>query len=298
MRLTHTTRLLFYSHDSYGLGHLRRTLTIAKECMQQFEGATALVLTGSPVATSFDLPPGLDLVKLPSVSKDAAGQYVASGLELPFASVLAIRSEIILAALRSYRPQLMLVDHKPIGLCGELLPALEEASRLNVKTVLGLRDIIDEPESVAKDWANPEIKRALVEFYDRICVYGDPSVFDTRAEYPIPSGIDQRLQFVGYVAGARQTLGFRALPDNQPHVLVTVGGGQDGADRIGAYLDGLEADPGDWKSTIVMGPLIDKAKGKSVRMRADRLGNVRVHRFCNDLQRRMEEADVLVSMAG
>ena len=43
-------RVMFYSHDTFGLGHLRRTLTIARYLRRQWPGSTQLIVTGSPVA--------------------------------------------------------------------------------------------------------------------------------------------------------------------------------------------------------------------------------------------------------
>ena len=41
------TRILFYSHDSYGLGHLRRTLTLATAMRAAIPDASILIATGS-----------------------------------------------------------------------------------------------------------------------------------------------------------------------------------------------------------------------------------------------------------
>src|SRR5262249_38388611 len=52
-RSSQAMRILFYSPDSYGLGHVSRTLAIASRLIRDFPAATALVLTGAPRAHYF-----------------------------------------------------------------------------------------------------------------------------------------------------------------------------------------------------------------------------------------------------
>ena len=66
---------MFYCHDSYGLGHLQRTLTLAHYLAGHGLAASQLIVTGSPVAHTFPVPEGADYVKLPSVVKVGSDQY-------------------------------------------------------------------------------------------------------------------------------------------------------------------------------------------------------------------------------
>ncbi len=43
-----------YSHDTYGLGHLRRTMAIAEHLRHR--GVNILILTGSPLAGRYETP--------------------------------------------------------------------------------------------------------------------------------------------------------------------------------------------------------------------------------------------------
>jgi predicted glycosyltransferase len=53
-------RILFYSHDTFGLGHIRRSRTLANAITTGDENTTALILTGSPVAGRFTFPERVD----------------------------------------------------------------------------------------------------------------------------------------------------------------------------------------------------------------------------------------------
>ena len=54
------SRILLYSHDTFGLGHIRRSRTLANAITAADENTTALILTGSPVAGRFTFPERVD----------------------------------------------------------------------------------------------------------------------------------------------------------------------------------------------------------------------------------------------
>lgn len=291
-------RILLYSHDSYGLGHFRRTLTLCEGLLQELPGAEVLIVTGSPCSSLFPLPSGAGLVKLPSVTKGDGGDYVPRTLGSSFSRVLSLRKRLILESYRAFRPSLLLVDHKVIGLQGEVFELLQKARRDGVRTVLGIRDIIDTPEVVAREWSDDESRWALAEGYDRVCVYGVPEVFDPRTEYPIPAELAPRVEFTGYVVREARRANRRPVPALRPQVLFTVGGGEDGGERIDAYLEGLERRPVRWNTVLVGGPLLDDSTARRLRRRARMIGNVDVRRFYRDMPRLLSECSAVVSMAG
>ena len=291
-------RILFYSHDSWGLGHLRRSLTIASRLIRTLPGSSAVVATGSSCATHFDVPPGVDLVKLPSIGKDARGRYTPRSLHAPLQRVVQLRRTLLDGIWRSYKPSLLIVDHQVTGLFDEMLGCLRSARRNGTRTVLGVRDVIDAPDRVAHEWGRESVRWALREGYDRVCVYGDPEVFDSRSAYPFPPELGERLEFVGYVVRPEASTGPPAMPELEPEVIVTTGGGEDGERRIEAYLDAVALAPAAWQSTIVLGPMLSVDAERRLRLRARGLQGVEWHRFVPDLPQRMARADAVVAMAG
>jgi predicted glycosyltransferase len=291
-------RVLLYSHDSYGLGHLRRSLVLAGALTRALPDASCLIATGSPCATQFALPERVDVVKLPSVTKSHSGAYVprAIGGEIDFA--LRMRARLLLELYRSFDPQLLLVDHQVIGLGGEMLPILEHARRRGTRTILGVRDIIDAPDVVACEWGRDDVRWALGHAYDRVCVYGDPTIFDPRVEYPIPPELSEHLEFCGYVVGALAPQSRRALPPMREHVLVTMGGGEDGGERVELYLDALEMAPASFTSTVLTGPLLGTEHVRALRRRARRLPGVHLQQFHADMPALYAEANAVVAMSG
>jgi|JYMV01.1.fsa_nt_gi predicted glycosyltransferase len=291
-------RFLLYSHDSFGLGHLRRSLTLSEGLLESFPQAELLVVTGSPCASLFAIPAGAGLVKLPSVTKNDDGSYVPRTLGTSLERLRRIRKGLLLESFRAFRPDLIIVDHKVIGWSGEAFELLQAARAEGVRTLLGIRDIIDSSEAVAQEWDDDKSRWALAEGYDCVCVYGVPEVFDPTIEYPIPSELSERVEFTGYVANLRNSSHRHPVPAMRPRVLVTMGGGEDGARRLNIYLEGIERQRAPWDTVLVSGPLLNDSEARRIRRRARMIGNVEVRRFYSDMPRLMSECDAVVSMAG
>ena len=294
----HPLRVQFHSHDSFGLGHLRRTLTLAGALARQVPSAEILITTGSPCATHFALPDGVEIVKLPSVSKDAKGSYVPRSLGGDLGSLVRLRRALLSEVQRSFNPDVLVVDHQVLGLGDELHDVLAATRAAGTRTILGLRDIIDAPDVVAREWGRPAARQALREWYDRVCVYGDPRIFDARAEYPVPEELRANLEFVGYVGRAVVPERAERAAGAPKQVLVTVGGGEDGYERLSTYLDALELGGCDWESTVVCGPLLDQEQFKTLKRRARRLSGCEITSFHADLPHLLSKSDAVVAMSG
>jgi predicted glycosyltransferase len=138
----------------------------------------------------------------------------------------------------------------------------------------------------------------LREWYDRVCVYGDPRIFDARAEYPVPEELRANLEFVGYVGRAVVPERAERVAGAPKQVLVTVGGGEDGYERLSTYLDALELGGCDWESTVVCGPLLDQEQFKTLKRRARRLSGCEITSFHADLPHLLSKSDAVVAMSG
>ncbi|MGH6915833.1 MAG: hypothetical protein ACREH3_19255, partial [Geminicoccales bacterium] len=77
-----TKRVLIYSHDTFGLGHLRRCREIAHTLVEADEGLSVLILSGSPIIGSFDYRSRVDFVRIPGVIKLRNGEYTSLNLHI------------------------------------------------------------------------------------------------------------------------------------------------------------------------------------------------------------------------
>ena len=182
---TRPRRVVLYSHDTFGLGHLRRSRALASALTQSDTVQSAIILTGSPVAGRFTFPERVDHVRLPGVTKLPDGSYISQTLGLDIEEITSLRAGLIESAIEQYAPDLLIVDKEPTGFRGELLPTLKRLKADGkTKIVLGLRDVLDEPKVLATEWARNGAIEATEEFYDDMWIYGVKSVYDP------PTGLD------------------------------------------------------------------------------------------------------------
>ncbi len=300
-RGTTSLRVLLYSHDSWGLGHLKRSLAIAGAITARFADTDVLIVTGSPCATQFGLPNRCDIVKLPAVSKDVRGQYIPRTLSGCVSRTIDLRSCLILESYRSFDPHLIIVDHQLTGLLGEALAMLREARSAGKTLIYGMRDVLDSAEYVAASWDTHEHRWALAHAYDRICIYGTPDVFDPRKQYKILEPFRHKIDFTGYIVAPLNMSWRQPVPSLRKKVLVTMGGGEDGQQWVDTYIRVLKERPADWATHIVTGPLMDPAMVRHYKHTIRRLGladRTRISRFCAYVPRLLQESDAVVSMAG
>jgi len=235
------SRVLFYSHDTFGLGHLRRSRTIAAALTDADEQMSALIITGSPVAGRFTFPERVDYVRLPGVTKRSDGSYVSEKLSFDIEETTMIRAGLIKSMVELFEPDILVVDKEPTGFRGELRPALEWMHKTGkTKLVLGLRDVLDGPDLIAEEWERKGAVQAMEKYYDEIWVYGLKSVYDPTEGLTLSESVKDRMIWTGYLR--REFEARSELPD-MPYIVVTPGGGGDGKAMVDQVLLAYEKDP-------------------------------------------------------
>jgi len=156
-----TFNILMYSHDTYGLGHIRRTMAIAQHL--RGPGVNVLILTGSPLVWRFDFPEGVDFVRIPGMIKNTNEDYLPLSIRINAKHALNIRRNIIVATAKAFQPQMFIVDKAPLGLKREVMPTLKWLKRRmpQTKTILGLRDIMDDALTTRTEWREKGIYEVL-----------------------------------------------------------------------------------------------------------------------------------------
>lgn len=271
-------RLLIYSHDSFGLGHLRRCRAIAHDLVDRYPNLSVLILSGSPIIGSFDFKSRVDFVRVPGVIKLKNGDYTSLKLNIDFDTTLDIRQSIITHTARTFDPDMFLVDKEPLGLRGEVEATLDLLTGRGRQCVLGLRDVMDEPQALDREWRRKGVLPALERYYSDIWVYGLPEMFDPIREIPGMGRLAGRVSFTGYIERAvaepdRIAPGLQ-LPD-RPYVLVMAGGGGDGAELVELVLAAYETDPTiPHPALVIFGPFMSFDERSRFQERADRLPDV------------------------
>lgn len=302
-------RIMMYSQDGLGLGHMRRTSSIANQIAQVRPDAAILTMADSQLGQFFETSKNHDYLKLPSILKAGPGDWRAVSLPLPFADVHAMRRELIRSAVLTYQPHILLVDHMPHGAMGELIPTLEalRASGAPTRIVLGLRDILDAPEVVRQRWLVEGAYEAIERYYDTVLVYGKREVFDLAEQYGFSPSVAERLRYTGYVCtpqAPRYTARVRAkyIPsaDTETKLIVAMaGGGADAYPMMRALLDALPTINARRRSflALVAGPFMPAEQRRDLEQRARGLP-ARVSMSVSDTLSYIAAADLTIAMAG
>jgi predicted glycosyltransferase len=292
-------KVVLYSHDTFGMGNIRRTLLLSQEFITSYPDASVLIITGSPMIHAFRIPKGIDYIKLPCLDRFEAEQYGPRYLSGCPNEVKQTREAILRESILQFNPDLIVVDKRAAGVDGELLPTLHTLHKngRHTKLVLGVRDILDEPERTRNVLVSNGSFDVIDQFYDEVWIYGCKTVFDTVKEYAFPDPVLRKTVYCGYLK--RPTLKTERL-DGPPRILVTTGGGGDGGNVIEAYLAGLSRLPRNvaLRSTIIFGPQMPQARRSEILRRFDYMADVAFLEFEAEIANRYAQSDVVVSQAG
>lgn len=193
------SRILIYSHDSFGLGHLRRCRSIAHSLVGRYKGLSVLILSGSPIIGSFDFKARVDFVRIPGVIKLKDGEYTSLGLHIDLEQTLAMRESIIYHTAVSFKPDIFIVDKEPTGMQGEVTSTLEMLKQQGCVNVLGLRDVMDEANSLKVEWERKEVLPVLESLYHDIWVYGLREMGNPIEGLGLPASVKNKISYTGYL---------------------------------------------------------------------------------------------------
>lgn len=293
-------RVLLYSHDSQGLGHVRRNLAIAHRI-----AATVPQLTGRPVSGllvsglvptfRFSLPEGFDWITIPGIAKGAGG-YQPRSLGGGTQELIDLRSGLLEAALLGFAPDLVIIDRHIYGVWKELREPLRRlrAEHPDTRVVLGLREVLDEPEVAAAEWERLGDLEQLRSLVDEVWIYGDPAVHDPVETGEAPIALLDRIRFTGYLARGRQGSDRGERPAAGPFVLTTAGGGSDGLPMLRAAV--RMTPPAGHEHIIVTGPQLEEAEYEALAAQAG--PRTWVYRSWPGLSRHIEDAAAVIAMGG
>jgi predicted glycosyltransferase len=299
-------RVALYSHDTMGLGHLRRNLLIAQTLAHSSLRVDVLMMSGAREACAYALPAGVDCLSLPGIGKGLDGSYHSRSLGIPLEELIAMRANAMRAALDAFEPDVLIVDNVPRGAMGELASTLTHLrARGRTRCVLGLRDVLDDPAVVHQEWRRMGNEETIRECYDTVWVYGDPAIYDPVREYRLPPEIASKVRYAGYL-DQRARLRFAEvegsgpvscpLPAAERFALCMVGGGQDGA-RLAEAFAHAEL-PAEMAGVIVTGPYMPPEVQQRLRRRA--AANLRLHvlNFVSEPTQLLSRADRVIAMGG
>ena len=295
-------RVLIYSHDSFGLGHLRRCLAIAHSLVARHKKLSVLILSGSPIIGSFDFRARVDFVRVPGVIKLRNGEYTSLSLHISVEQTLELRASIIRHTALAFAPDIFIVDKEPLGLEGEVADTLGMLKDRGTSLVLGLRDVMDEPHLLAPEWKRKNVLPALEHLYDQIWIYGLRHLWDPLSGLDLPVTVQNKAVFTGYLRRKLPRQRVASPADGLvegPFLLVTPGGGGDGEALVDWVLKAYEYDPRiPYPSLVVFGPFMAPRRRAAFLKRIGELDKVAAITFDSHLEFLMAQSAGIVAMGG
>lgn len=297
-------RIALYSHDTMGLGHMRRNLLIAQALTDAFPHASILMIAGSGQVNAFAMPPNVDCLTLPALRKEANGEYQARRLGVALPDLISLRAKTIRSALEGFQPDVLIVDNVPRGAVRELDAALAYLRATGrTRCILGLREVLDAPERVALEWQRAANEQCIRANYDAVWVYGDRRVYDAVREYQFAPDVAAKVRFTGYLdqrmrtvsATVDEQLAALDLPPGKL-ALCVLGGGQDGMELAEAFVQAEL--PEGYNGLLVTGPFMPTEARVRLEQAVAQHERMRVLSFVDEPAGLLERADRVIAMGG
>ncbi len=294
-------RILMYSHDTFGLGHLRRCRAIAHSLVENFSGLSVLIISGAAIAGAFDFRARVDFVKIPSVIKLRSGEYTSLDQHIDLGETIRMRESIIRHTAESFKPNIFIVDKEPMGLQGEISDTLKFLKSRKTTLILGLRDVMDSPHLLAAEWKRKALIPKINKTYDHIWVYGPENFYNPMIGLDIPQAMRDRITFVGFLKREAQAMqdGLSTHKQQGDYILITPGGGGDGVALVRGVMAAYEHDASlVHKTLIVLGPYMPGKERSEFLAKSADLDNVEVIDFDSRMEELIAGAKAVVSMGG
>ena len=232
MRLT---KVIIHCQYVYGLGHLIRSLNLAKGLAKHFE---VYFLNGGEAIKNFNIDESINFIQLPAIYKkeDSTSLLsVSDNLSLPLC--LELRNQVIRKTVQMVKPDVIITEHFPFGFLFE-----KEATKLinyakeinsNAKIVCSVRDVVDSFNGGNNDQKTISI---LNKLYDLLLIHGDEKLISIKSSFPLVSNIKIKVMYTGYIIDPN-------LQNNQKrsnNILVSIGGGRIGSELLEAVIKAFE----------------------------------------------------------
>jgi predicted glycosyltransferase len=177
--------------------------------------------------------------------------------------------------------------------------------RMGTRLVLGLPDVLGDPERVRADWRRTDALDVVAERYDRVWVYGDPHVYDPLAEHGLARELGHIARYTGYLDGSRADpeAGARAAALRAEHRLgdgplcVCLADGGAGGPRLAEAFARTPL-PAGTTGVVLTGPFMTAERVAGLEAAARRRADLRVIRVLPAADTLIRLADRVIAMGG
>ena len=293
-------KVQLYNSSARGTGQFVRSIKLARLIAEAVDGSVVEILAGNCIVPK-ELPPRTKIVALPQIHKSLRGEYVTDGESVE--SAFRRRSTAISEAVWKFDPDYFFVDSRPLGLRDELRDVLGQLSGTKCRSILLLRDIVDDSQIVRNQWREAKWYQAVQALYQQVLVLGERDLYDAVAEYEF-SNFDHKVHHIGYLDGgwsSQDTLEPKLSSTARKNILVTVGGGFDGDSVIQVVWKHIQQNNDQFAHldyTIVLGMNSSLSEHALRSVLPNVAKKVTVYKHVSDMTSLFVKSDVIVSMGG
>ncbi len=291
--------LLFYCQHSLGIGHLIRSIALAKELAHRFR---VVFLNGGPLPAGMRTPASIDRIDLPPLGMDDGHSVVSRDPQRDVVLARAERSRIIAEAVVRFSPTVVLVELFPFGrkkFAGEILMMLRVARQVTAgraRVVCSVRDILVDARRDQQH--HDDRARWLADrYFHSVIVHADASLASLDESFRPTRSLRTPVYHSGYVVPARDPAE-RAGLRRRDHLLVSAGGGIVGGPLFECMLEAYRHMPDPPPLRLVTGPFLPQSAWNDLTARTRTMHNVQLVRQVPDMVAEMRMARASISQCG
>ncbi len=311
-------RVLFYTHNSIGLGHAVRTLAIITGMRRANPDVDFLVISGTSVPQIFSRE-GIEIIKLPSTKLEMKStgnslkpRYLNS---VSLEQIFDFRQSIITDAFQFFEPQVLMIEHNMTGQMNELVPLqlkkyMRRGGRLDFAMCYVCRGILSRGPLLRIPYQNPRHGSESVnigQLYDFIYVLEDRKIVDVNREFlGNDPDLDPKIKYLGKITSkVRSEIAPRAdvlagldLPD-KPIILMTLGRHGEILQIAQGVLNTMDKEElwTRYQIILVLDPYLEKERVAELRQTVKNRGG-KVMPFTPDLLDLISASELVICRAG
>ncbi|MCB0265534.1 MAG: DUF2334 domain-containing protein [Calditrichaeota bacterium] len=295
--------VLFHCQHSMGMGHLVRSLTLAKTLAKRFR---VVLLNGGELPEGMTFPSELDVIHLPPIGQLIDHSLYSIDTEITLEQAQEIRLHQIMKIFNEIHPDVLFIELFPFGrkkFVNELLPLLEAANALGKNapiTACSLRDIL---VGNRKDQEQHENRAALLanRYFDAVLSHADPDFAQLEETFQPQIPLKTPVFYTGFVLPKQeiQPVDFSEIKISKT-LVVSAGGGRFGYDifRNAATIAPALGEHFGLKVKIITGPFLPDDEFVALKKQSAEIANLEVIKFVPNLHKELCAARASISQCG
>ncbi|KJH72471.1 glycosyltransferase family protein [Aliterella atlantica] len=295
-------KIMFYCQYLSGMGHLVRSSQIVRSLANYFQ---VYFITGGPEIPGFELPPQVEVIKLPALWLEA-GKFTVGDSLFGVEEVKAARKNLLIAECDRIQPDCLITEFFPFGrhkLLFELIPLVEhlKATSPNTKIVSSLRDVIgkeSEPEEAET------ICNLMNEYFDLLLFHADAKFQKFSDSFARYREIKAEVIHTGFVTqpaiGNFASANMWDDASGKIKILASIGGGRIGSEVLETLIESsaILSQKLPHVIKIFTGPFLPVEKVAKLRKLAGDRSHIQIETYTSQLLDYMNTADISISLSG